>query len=76
MEDQMADDIDKWAAKRLQQWISDVLGRFEMADIPLNTSLASTGAILMMMAAKIVAVTNVSENEAGETIRCLGHKRA
>jgi hypothetical protein len=66
MEDQIVADIDKWAKKRLQQWVNDVLVRYDIAGIPAKTAWACTGELLIIMAAKTVAISNLSENEAGD----------
>jgi hypothetical protein len=71
MEDRIVADIERWATARLQQWVNDVLVRFEMADIPSQHQWGCIGAVLITMAANTVAISKLSENEAGEVFGAL-----
>ena len=71
MKKQMIDDITTWAGKRLQQWAKDVFDRFQIADIPLDISVAELGAFMTAMAARFVAVTNIPEKEAAAVFGAL-----
>jgi hypothetical protein len=66
MTEQIVDDLDRWAHKRLIQWHTDVLDRFEMVDLPAQEAYAVITAILTNMAAKSMAVTIRPEVQAEE----------
>jgi hypothetical protein len=63
---QMAHDIDRWGADRMSQWLDDLMQRYDMADISLETAIAHTTATLLVVTAKFVAASDVSEEEAGK----------
>jgi hypothetical protein len=57
MTEQIVRDLDHWAHKKLIQWYTDVLDRFEMVDIPPREAHSVITAILTAMAAKAMAAT-------------------
>jgi hypothetical protein len=57
MTEQIARDLDRWAHKRLVQWYTDVMDRFEMVDISKEEAYACVTAHLINMSAKSLAAT-------------------
>jgi hypothetical protein len=72
VKDQIVRDIDKWARMRLQQWLEDVMDRYDMADVSVSDGFAHASSILTIMAARCVSVVpEVSPQEAGEVFAAM-----
>jgi len=57
MTEQLIHDLDRWAHKKLVQWYTDVMDRFEIADLSKQEAYACVTALLINMSAKSLAAT-------------------
>ena len=66
-DDELTQDIDKWAEKKLQTWFLDSVARYEMMDVDRKTAITHTAATLMGTLISVLAtVDDATPEEVGQ----------